>query len=60
LQATLLALRARRGDGGDIAATAVKAFFDGKDPLFREQLWQDFRTYDRWWNQRTDLFLRTV
>ena len=35
---------------GAIAATALKPFFEGKDPLFREQLWQDFRTYDRWWN----------
>ena len=35
---------------GAIAASALKPFFEGKDPLFREQLWQDFRTYDRWWN----------
>jgi len=35
---------------GTIAASALKPFFEGRDPLFREQLWQDFRTYDRWWN----------
>lgn len=35
---------------GAIAATALKPFFAGKDPLFREKLWQEFRTYDRWWN----------
>jgi L-alanine-DL-glutamate epimerase-like enolase superfamily enzyme len=35
---------------GTIAASALKPFFEGKDPLFREKLWQDFRTYDRWWN----------
>jgi len=35
---------------GAIAASVLKPFFEGKDPLFREQLWQDFRTYDRWWN----------
>lgn len=35
---------------GAIASSALKPFFTGKDPLFREQLWQEFRTYDRWWN----------
>jgi L-alanine-DL-glutamate epimerase-like enolase superfamily enzyme len=35
---------------GAIAASAVKPFFLGKDPLFREQLWQEFRVHDRWWN----------
>lgn len=35
---------------GAIAASALKPFFLGRDPLFREQLWQEFRTYDRWWN----------
>jgi L-alanine-DL-glutamate epimerase-like enolase superfamily enzyme len=35
---------------GTIAATALKPFFEGKDPLFREKLWQEFRTCDRWWN----------
>jgi L-alanine-DL-glutamate epimerase-like enolase superfamily enzyme len=35
---------------GAIAASALKPFFVGKDPLLREKHWQDFRTYDRWWN----------
>lgn len=35
---------------GGIAASALKPFFLGKDPLLREKHWQDFRTYDRWWN----------
>jgi L-alanine-DL-glutamate epimerase-like enolase superfamily enzyme len=35
---------------GTIAASALKPFFEGKDALFRERLWQEFRTYDRWWN----------
>ena len=35
---------------GTVAASALKPFFLGKDPLFREKHWQDFRTYDRWWN----------
>jgi L-alanine-DL-glutamate epimerase-like enolase superfamily enzyme len=35
---------------GEIAATALKPFFEGKDPFLREKHWQDFRTYDRWWN----------
>ena len=35
---------------GSIAASVLKPFFEGKDPLFREKHWQDFRTYDRWWN----------
>jgi L-alanine-DL-glutamate epimerase-like enolase superfamily enzyme len=34
---------------GAIAASALKPFFEGKDPLYREKHWQDFRTYDRWW-----------
>ena len=34
---------------GEIAASAMKPFFLGKDPLYREKHWQDFRTYDRWW-----------
>jgi L-alanine-DL-glutamate epimerase-like enolase superfamily enzyme len=34
---------------GEIAATVLKPFFEGKDPLYREKHWQDFRTYDRWW-----------
>jgi L-alanine-DL-glutamate epimerase-like enolase superfamily enzyme len=35
---------------GAIASSALKPFFLGKDPLLREKHWQDFRTYDRWWN----------
>lgn len=35
---------------GPIAATALKPFFLGRDPFFREKHWQEFRTYDRWWN----------
>ena len=35
---------------GTIAATALKPFFLGRDPWFREKHWQEFRTYDRWWH----------
>ena len=35
---------------GTIAAAALKPFFLGRDPFFREKHWQEFRTYDRWWN----------
>lgn len=35
---------------GAVAASTLKPFFLGKDPLFREKHWQDFRTYDRWWH----------
>jgi L-alanine-DL-glutamate epimerase-like enolase superfamily enzyme len=35
---------------GEIARQAMKPFFLGKDPLARERHWQEFRTYDRWWN----------
>ena len=35
---------------GQIATTALKPFFLGKDPVARERHWQDFRMYDRWWN----------
>jgi L-alanine-DL-glutamate epimerase-like enolase superfamily enzyme len=35
---------------GNIAASALKPFFLGKDPFQRERHWQEFRTYDRWWN----------
>jgi hypothetical protein len=30
---------------GTIAASALKPFFQVKDPLFRERLWQEFRVY---------------
>ena len=35
---------------GHVASSALKPFFEGKDPLARERHWQDFRTHDRWWN----------
>ena len=35
---------------GQVAATSLKPFFLGKDPLARERHWKEFRTYDRWWN----------
>jgi L-alanine-DL-glutamate epimerase-like enolase superfamily enzyme len=35
---------------GQVAHTALKPFFLGKDPLARERHWKDFRTYDRWWH----------
>lgn len=33
-----------------IAADALRPYFVGKDPLYRERLWHDFRMVDRWWN----------
>jgi L-alanine-DL-glutamate epimerase-like enolase superfamily enzyme len=33
-----------------IAADALKPFFLGKDPHYRERHWHDFRMADRWWN----------
>jgi L-alanine-DL-glutamate epimerase-like enolase superfamily enzyme len=35
---------------GEIAATSLKPFFLGRDPLYREKNWQDFRVSDRWWH----------
>lgn len=35
---------------GRIAADALKPFFLGKNPLYREKHWHDFRMADRWWN----------
>src|SRR5690242_4083113 len=35
---------------GEIAASALKPFFLGKDALARERHWQEFRMVDRWWN----------
>jgi len=35
---------------GVIAATSLKPFFLGRDPLYRERNWQDFRVSDRWWH----------
>ena len=34
---------------GQIAATAVKPWLLGKDPLYREALWHESRVQDRWW-----------
>ena len=33
-----------------VAATTLKPFFLGKDPLAREKHWREFRMYDRWWH----------
>ena len=33
---------------GDIAHSALKPFFLGKDPLARERHWREFRIHDRW------------
>lgn len=35
---------------GRIAADALKPFFLGKDALYRERHWHDYRMADRWWN----------
>jgi len=35
---------------GEIAAAALKPFFMGRDPLFRELHWHEYRMEDRWWN----------
>jgi L-alanine-DL-glutamate epimerase-like enolase superfamily enzyme len=35
---------------GEIAATVLKPFFLGRDPLYRERHWHDLRMVDRWWN----------
>ena len=35
---------------GEIAASVVKPFLLGKDPMYRERHWHDFRMVDRWWN----------
>jgi len=50
--------RARCGNGWRNRRSAMKPFFVGKDPLYREKHWQDFRTYDRWVATRSDIFLR--
>lgn len=34
---------------GQIAATLIKPWLLGKDPLYREALWHDIRMQDRWW-----------
>ncbi len=33
-----------------IAADALRPFFLGKNALYREKLWHDYRMADRWWN----------
>ncbi|MCC7154863.1 MAG: hypothetical protein IT161_09840 [Bryobacterales bacterium] len=35
---------------GEAARQALKPYFLGQDPLARERLYQEFRTYDRWWH----------
>ena len=35
---------------GEIANSIFKPFFLGRDPLYREQHWHEYRTADRWWN----------
>lgn len=35
---------------GQISATSLKPFFLEKNPLAREQHWQEFRTYNRTWH----------
>ncbi len=34
---------------GQIAADVLKPFFLGRDPMYREKHWNDFRVTDRWW-----------
>jgi len=34
----------------ELARSAFEPLLIGKDPLDREQLWQEFRVADRWWN----------
>jgi len=41
--------RSARGSG-ELAASAMRPFLIGKHALAREQVWQQFRTEDRWWN----------
>ena len=41
--------RSARGSG-ELAAAAMRPFLIGKHALLREQIWQQFRTEDRWWN----------
>ena len=35
---------------GEIASTIFKPFFLGRDPLYREKHWHEYRMADRWWN----------
>jgi len=49
VSATSFGFAADRGGmmAAEIAAYALKPFFLGRDPFFREKNWQDFRRYDR-------------
>jgi len=35
---------------GEIANSIFKPFFLGRDPLYREKHWHEYRMADRWWN----------
>ena len=35
---------------GEIANSIFKPFFMGRDPLYRELHWHEYRMADRWWN----------
>ena len=35
---------------GEIAHSIFKPFFIGRDPLYREKHWHEYRMADRWWN----------
>ncbi len=35
---------------GEIANSIFKPFFIGKNPLYREKHWHEYRMADRWWN----------
>ncbi len=35
---------------GEIANSIFKPFFIGRDPLYREMHWHEYRMADRWWN----------
>ena len=35
---------------GEIAYSIFKPFFIGRDPLYREKHWHEYRMADRWWN----------
>jgi L-alanine-DL-glutamate epimerase-like enolase superfamily enzyme len=41
--------RSARGSG-ELAAAAMRPFLVGKHALHREEIWQRWRTEDRWWN----------
>ena len=35
---------------GEIANSIFRPFFIGRDPLYRELHWHEYRMADRWWN----------